>query len=175
MKNYELAKEYAEKIKPLLPLATKAYGAKNQNTPAHNASREYTKLLVEYNKKGGSLLYLAQELNVAYSGVRRRVFTADIPAMTNNSPRKKADPAKIDAAVERVKNARLKGTEKYHAQLAHEYYKNGISLSAIAKGLGIKNAGPLYYGVQRHTTRESVKAEMPKTAKTTKSTSKSKK
>jgi hypothetical protein len=164
MKNLELVKEYSEKIRPLLPLATKAYGPKSQNTPAHVASRQYTALLVEYTNKGGSLLYLAQELNVAYSGTRRRVFTSNIPSMSNNSPRKKNDPAKIEAAVTRVKNARLKSTEKYHAQLAHEYYKNNISFSAIAKGLGIKNAAPLYYGVQRHTTREAAAAAVPKAA-----------
>jgi transposase-like protein len=161
MSKIELAKEYAEKIRPLLPLATKAYGPKNQKTAAHEASRKYTDLLVEYTNKGGSLLYLAQELDVAYSGVRRRVFTSNIPAMTNNNARKKNDPAKIEAAVTRVKNARLKGTQKYHAQLAHEYYKNNISLSAIAKGLGIKNAAPLYYGVQRHITREGLEVAAP--------------
>jgi hypothetical protein len=170
MSKIELAKEYAEKIKPLLPLATRAYGPKNQKTPAHDASRQYTDLLVEYTNKGGSLLYLAQELNVAYSGVRRRVFTSNLPTMSNSNARKKNDPAKIEAAITRVKNARLKSTEKYHAQLAHENYKYNISLSAIAKGLGIKNAAPLYYGVQRHITREA--AEVPKA--TTKSSSKKK-
>ena len=43
--------EYVENIKPLLPLAKRAYGSRNQETPAHEARRRYTELLVEYHEK----------------------------------------------------------------------------------------------------------------------------
>lgn len=155
MKNVAITQEYAEKMRPLIPLAQKAYGAKSQNTPAHQASREYTRLLVEFVEKKGSLIHLSQALEVSYSGLRRRVFTSSVPTMSNKNARAKLAPEIIDAAVARVRDARQAGTEKYHEQLAIEYYQNGISLSVIAKGLGISNAGPLYYGVQRHAQRTS--------------------
>jgi hypothetical protein len=145
-----LTQEYAEKIRPLVSLAQKAYGAKNQNTPAHRASREYTQLLVEFTEKGGSLMELSTELGVAYSGIRRRVFTANVPAVKNSATRKKLGPEAIEAAVARVREAKAQGVARYHEQLATEYYENGVSLGQIAKGLGISNAAPLYYGVQRH-------------------------
>lgn len=154
MKNAAITQEYAEKMRPLIPLAQKAYGAKSQNTPAHQASKEYTRLLVEFVEKKGSLIHLSQTLEVSYSGLRRRVFTSSVPAMSNKNARARLAPEIAEAAVERVREARQSGTERYHEQLAIEYYQNGVSLSVIAKGLGISNAGPLYYGVQRHTQRE---------------------
>jgi transposase-like protein len=93
---------------------------------------------------------LATELGVAYSGIRRRVFTADVPSIKNSATRQKFSPEVIEAAVARVREAKAQGVARYHAQLAVEYYENGISLGQIAKGLGISNAAPLYYGVQRH-------------------------
>lgn len=151
MKNTAITQQYAEKIRPLMPLAHKAYGSKTQNTPAHQASREYTRLLVEFVENKGSLIHLSTELEVSYSGLRRRVMTASLPAMNNKHARTKLDPNVAEEAIARVQEARKVSTEKYHEQLSIEYYKNGISLSVIAKGLGISNAGPLYYGVQRHT------------------------
>ena len=143
-------------MKPLVSLAKKAYGPKNQSTPAHQASQEYTRLLKEFHDNGGSLLDLSQELGVAYSGLRRRVFTADLPTLHETRPAamSKRQPEEIAAAIERVRTAKIQGTLKYHAQLAEEY-ANGFSLGAIAKGLGITNAGPLYYGVQRHAIRKA--------------------
>lgn len=151
----ELTKEYAEKIKPMLELAKKAYGSRNQSTPAHIASKAYTALLIEYTEKDGSLLRLANELGVAYSGMRRRVFTAKTPSALNSWTNKNLAADEVAAAIERVRLAKQNGgTRAYHRQLSTEYYKNGVSLGAIAKGLGIKNAAPLYYGVNRHTLRE---------------------
>lgn len=155
MKNEDTIKEYAEKMRPLISLAQKAYGAKSQNTPAHQASQEYTRLLVEFSRKKGSLIGLARELEVSYSGLRRRIFMSEVPSVNNKGARKKLTPEEADAAVERVRQARELGTHKYHEQLAVEYQQNGVSLSIIAKGLGISNAGPLYYGVQRHIQRVS--------------------
>jgi hypothetical protein len=156
LRNEELVKEYAEKLKPLMPMAHKAYGAKNQKTPAHLASQEYTRLLKEFHSLDGSLLDLSQELGVAYSGVRRRVFTSDLETLGSTRPRSagKRLPEEVEASIERVRVAKSLGTIKYHAQLADEYM-NGFSLGAIAKGLGITNAAPLYYGVQRHNLRKA--------------------
>lgn len=158
MKNPEVTVEYAEKIRPLLSAAQKAYGSRNQTTPAHEASRKYTELLVEYVKKGGSLIDISHELGVSYAGVRRRVMTASLPAMDSRATKKKTlTQQDIDAAIERIAEAKKLGARRYHAQLATEYYDNGVPLSTIARGLGIKNAGPLYYGVQRHVMRTAGK------------------
>lgn len=155
MKNKAITQEYAEKIRPLLPLAQRAYGSKDQVTPAHQASRRYTELLVEFSEKNGSLIELAEALNTSYSGLRRRVFTAHVPTMKNTHGRRKLTEEQINEAITRVRSAREQGTARYHEQLATEYYENGVSLSLIAKGLGITNAAPLYYGVQRHAQRKA--------------------
>lgn len=150
----ELKDHYLKQIQPLVDLAKRAYGAKNLKSPAHDASREYTRLLKEYRDNGGDLVELAGELGVAYSGIRRRVTMANTPTITNGRTKSKATPEEISAAVMRVAVAKCKGSRTYHAQLAEEYFDNGISLSALAKGLGISNSFPLYYGVQRHVNRE---------------------
>lgn len=153
MRNEKMTQEYAEKLRPLMELAHRAYGAKNQNTPAHRASNEYTRLLTEFVEKKGSLIELAEALGVSYSGLRRRVYTSSVPTMNNRNARKKVSPEIAEAAIARVAEARSISTVRYHEQLSIEYYENGVSLSVIAKGLGISNAGPLYYGVQRHARR----------------------
>jgi hypothetical protein len=71
--NMELVEEYKSKIEPILPAAKRANGSRKKSTPEHEASRQYTKLLVEFHDKGGSLPQLASALSVAYSGIRRRV------------------------------------------------------------------------------------------------------
>jgi hypothetical protein len=153
MKNESLTQEYADAIRPLLVLAKRAYGSRDQETPAHEASRRYTELLLEYREKDGSLLDLASALGVAYSGIRRRIFTSKTPSIEDQAPKRKATAEELDAALERVRTAKAQGPRQYHAQLSVEYHQNGISLGAIAKGLGIANAAPLYYGVQRHMQR----------------------
>jgi transposase-like protein len=150
----EMKEQYLEKIRPIIGQAKRAYGAKSSKSPAHDASREYTRLLKEYRDGGGDLVELAGELGVAYSGIRRRVTMANTPAITNGRTKSKSTPEEVEAAVKRVAVAKCKGSRVYHAQLATEYFDNGVSLAAIAKGLGISNSFPLYYGVQRHVNRE---------------------
>lgn len=58
----------------------------------------------------------------------------------------------IVGAAQRVTKARNKDGDLYHDQLAEEY-KAGISLSNLAKELGLSSAAPLYYGVQRSLQR----------------------
>jgi len=155
MTKSELVTQYAEKIKPLLPLAKKAYGSRAQVTPAHIASQEYTQLLVAFAEQGGSLLQLAKELDVAYSGMRRRIFTSGTSLPSNAQTKRKLTLEEINEAVFRVATAKSKGTKEYHAQLSHEYYETGVSLGALAKGLGITNAAPLYYGITRHAMQQT--------------------
>lgn len=147
-----LVREYSQKLERLLPLAKKAYGARTHSSPAHEASRQYTSLLKEYYEKGGSLVTMANELGVAYAGLRRRVVTADMPTLP---PRKRSrlTPEQVDGAIERIKKAKALSTEEYHDQLAKEY-DNGISLAKVANGLGLSSSQPLYYGVQRSRARD---------------------
>lgn len=143
----QLLSEYADKIRPLLPLAKKAYGSRTHDTPAHRASQEYTRLLVEYHGQGGSLLSLAKELDVAYAGLRRRIVTADAPVPEYRG-HSKTSPEDLADAIERVKDARAAGTDAYHRQLLAEY-EAGVSLGKLATGLGLSGSNPLYYGVHR--------------------------
>lgn len=149
----ELVEEYAAKIEPILPMAKKAYGRRNQDTPAHRASRQYTELLREFQEKGGSLPMLAQRIQVAYAGVRRRVAMSDIN-VSEYKPRIRLKEQNIEAASERVRSAKEKGTDAYHDQLRSEYM-SGISLSNLAKHMGLSSAAPLYYGVQRSLQRQT--------------------
>lgn len=148
-----LVQEYKSKIEPILPLAKKAFGSRSKFGPAHDASREYTRLLIEYYKRGGSLPKLAKELQVAYAGLRRRVVMSNVSVSTiRNHSSLKISPEAYTEAASRVKKAKESGVDSYHDQLAEEY-KSGISLSRLAKELGLSSAAPLYYGVQRSLQR----------------------
>jgi hypothetical protein len=147
----ELVEKYAQLIEPILPIAKKAYGSRSQSTPAHDASREYTRLLTEFYSKGGSLPLLAKRLHVAYAGVRRRVVMNDI-TVSLVKPKIRVKDQDVRSAALRVNKAKLENVDSYHDQLAREY-KAGISLSNLAKELGLSSAAPLYYGVQRSLQR----------------------
>jgi hypothetical protein len=147
----ELVEKYAQLIEPILPIAKKAYGSRSQSTPAHDASREYTRLLTEFYLKGGSLPLLAKRLHVAYAGVRRRVVMNDI-SVSLVKPKIRVKDQDVRSAALRVNKAKLENVDSYHDQLAREY-RAGISLSNLAKELGLSSAAPLYYGVQRSLQR----------------------
>ena len=149
----ELVVEYTDKITPILPLAKKAYGSRSQTTPAHEASRRYTDLLVEFQEKGGSLPQLAASLKVAYPGLRRRVVMRDV-SISSIKPKTRATKQENIDASQRVKAAKEIGVDQYHDQLAEEYRK-GVSLSAMARELGLSSAAPLYYGVQSSLKRNA--------------------
>lgn len=146
-----LVEQYKKKIKPVLPLAQKAYGSRDQDTPAHVASREYTRLLAEFYELGGSLPQLAVALGVAYPGVRRRVAMRDV-SVADVKPKVRAKSSGLEAAAKRVERAKRKGTDAYHDQLRKEY-EGGVSFSALARALNVSSAAPLYYGVQRSLQR----------------------
>lgn len=148
-----LVEEYRDKIEPLLPLATKAYGSREQKTPAHDASREYTRLLAEYQARGGSLPQLAKALHVAYAGIRRRVVMRDV-SVSSVKPRMRGKSEDLNAAAARVRAAKAVSVDAYHDQLAAEF-ENGASLGGLARMLGVSSAAPLYYGVQRSLQRRT--------------------
>jgi hypothetical protein len=149
----DLILEYAEKIRPILPLAKKAYGARNQASPEHDASRKYTNLLIEFKSKGGSLPQLAKTLDVAYPGLRRRIVMNNV-AVSSIKPKIRATHQENLDAVSRVKQAKEVGIDQYHDQLAQEY-RSGVSLSVLARELGLSSAAPLYYGVQSSLKRNA--------------------
>jgi transposase-like protein len=69
-------------------------------------------------------------------------------------PRESVKDGDIKSAARRVREAKQQGTNEYHDQLAREY-SDGISLSSLARELGISSAAPLYYGVQRSIQRKA--------------------
>jgi hypothetical protein len=149
----DLISEYAPRMAELLPQAKRAYGSRNQTSPEHEASREYTRLLVEFSERGGNLSALAKNLGVAYAGVRRRVIMQKTDLSTVR-PLTRAPREDIPAAASRVSEAKELSVNEYHDQLLAEY-RRGISLAGLAKVLGLSSAAPLYYGVQRAIQREN--------------------
>lgn len=151
--NTQLVEEYKSRIEPILPAAKRANGSRKKSTPEHEASRQYTELLVEFHNKGGSLPKLASALGVAYSGVRRRVVMDSVSVEQIKPATKIAwTEQDIQDAAQRVLQAKSEGMLEYHDQLATEF-KNGIPLAVLAKKLGLSGAAPLYYGVQRSIQR----------------------
>lgn len=146
-----ILQKYFTPLAKLLPLARQAYGSRDTDSPAHEASRQYTKLLVEYANEGGSLVRLAKELGVTYASLRRRVSMANTPTRSLRT-HSKLEPAEFQAAVKRVVEARKISTSAYHDQLAKEY-DNGVSLGKLANALGLTGSYPLYYGVNRSRQR----------------------
>jgi hypothetical protein len=149
----DLAEEYSQLIRPHLDLAKKAYGARDQDTPAHHASRQYTELLVRYYGSGGSLERLANKLGVTYAGLRRRVVTSDV-RIPPAARRRDLSDEEIQAAVLRVKSAKARGHEQYHEALAKER-EAGVPLTRIARGLGMTNTAAMHYGISRYYAKKA--------------------
>jgi hypothetical protein len=144
-----MTEEYADLMRPLLPLARKAYGSRDTVSVQHDASREYTRLAIEYYSKGGSLLKLADALGVTYAGLRRRILTDDIRPKDKRT-RSKATAEEISSAVTSILFAKGSGdVENYHETIRVQYEDKGISLSKIAKAMGLSSANPLYYAVAK--------------------------
>ena len=144
----ERLERYAAQIEPLLDLAKRAYGSRDTISPQHDASREYTRLLVEfYNDGEGSLLDMAKRLGVQYAGVRRRVVNADVAPSSHRARRKFPDEV-YEAAVKQILQAKEEGTYEYHLMLFNQY-QAGLSMAKIAKLMGLSSANPLYYGINR--------------------------
>jgi hypothetical protein len=88
-----------------------------------------------------------------YSGLRRRVKTADLPTLAARK-RSRLSSDEVDEAVARIKEARDESIEAYHEQIAEEY-DNGASLIKIAEKLGLSSSGPLYYAVNSVRLKEN--------------------
>lgn len=154
MTNDELVEKYTALIEPLLPLAQKAYGPRDQDTPQHEASRLYTKYLCDFYSEGGSLLDLSKKLGVNYAGMRRRITTASLPPRKSR-PLVSFSDEEYSKAVDAIIVAKSGGTEIYH-RTVKDYYDQGYSMKKLANLMGLSSANPLYFGVnQIRLTEES--------------------
>ena len=78
----------------------------------------------------------------------QNVDVSSIKSKTRATHRQNAD------AVDRVKSAKEVGIDQYHDQLAEEY-RLGVSMSSLARELGLSSASPLYYGIQSSMKRNA--------------------
>ena len=149
----ELLTQYVPDLVTLKPLAEKAFGARDTSSDAHEASRQYTALLKEYADKGGSLIMMANALNVTYPALRRRVMTAEVAPLDRHH-RSKATAEQYAFAVQSLTIYRqgMGTTEEYHDALL-DCYNDGLSINRLAKELGLKSAYPLYYGINKARMR----------------------
>jgi hypothetical protein len=76
----------------------------------------------------------------------------DDVAVASIKPTVRASKEDVERSATRVLKAKEKSVDDYHDQLAKEY-QAGISLSNLAKAMGLSSAAPLYYGVQRSLQR----------------------
>jgi len=136
-----LAREFAADIRPLMPLARRAYGQQKQGTQTREASDLVNALLLEYDQAGGNVTQLAEELEgeITLAGIRRRLRVARAGTLlgqvsSGRSFRGDRNPVKIEEAVARIKE--VAGTLEYGKRI-REAYDSGLALSAIAEGLGV--------------------------------------
>jgi hypothetical protein len=144
-KKAELLLEYAPRLHTLQPIAQKAFGSRATDSIIHDISNEYTTILTEYAKAGGSLMLLATELGVTYAALRRRVTTSSMTPL-GRPTRSKATPEDYDRAKLFILVERPKGTMAYHDAIK-TLYEAGLSLNKLAPYLNLKSAYPLYYGL----------------------------
>jgi hypothetical protein len=149
----DLLEEYLEQMAPLAPIAMKAFGSRATDSTTHDVSAKYTALLVEYTDKGGSLLMLAEALNVTYPALRRRVMTAKIAPLPRSTRTKRDDYAHILLAKDLQMVKLASPTQEYHDTLRRAY-DDGFSLNKLAHFMGLKSAYPLYYGLNKSRMRE---------------------
>lgn len=141
--NENLVVEYADKMRPLLPLARTAYGTQGPDSPARLASDEVNRYLIEYvDRKGGNITHLANELGtelISLAGLRRRLRSARNGRLLGASApasrkRGSKDPARVESAADLISAAREESSHSYGAAV-REVYNSGVSLSAVAKKL----------------------------------------
>lgn len=138
--NTTLVDEYAEKLRPLLPLAGKAYGTQGPTSPARHASDEVNRLLLEYVKHGGNITHLANELEgvISLPGLRRRLRSARtrngklLGGLTTTRKRGSKDPELVAKGAHRIDQARNVSPEKY-GEAVRDVYGQGISLTAVGE------------------------------------------
>lgn len=142
--NTTLVEEYADQLRPLLPVARTAYGTQGPESKARLASQRVNALLVEYvDEHGGNVTHLANQLGtdmISLAGLRRRLRSArsghSLGATPTSKKRGSKDPAKVIAAAKRIGAAREESTEAYGAAV-RDVYAEEVSLAAVADELGI--------------------------------------
>ncbi len=139
----------ADKIRPLLADAKRAYGSQPPESPYRLASDEVNGYVLHYVEHGGNVPDLAKclEGHISLSGLRRRIRiarayeqaalegTEQVVGRTKR-PRGKKDPELVNEAVENIEAARKQGGRVY-GDAVREAYDQGISLTSIAKQMGI--------------------------------------
>lgn len=142
--NTTLVEEYAERLRPLLPIARKAYGTQGPQSEARLASQRVNKILLDYvDEKGGNVTHLANELGtdmISLAGLRRRLRSArsghSLGATSTSKKRGDKNPGRVAEAAERIKTAKEKGSPEYGAEV-RKVYDEGVSLAAVAGKIGI--------------------------------------
>ena len=141
--NTTLVEDYAEQLRPLLPVARTAYGTQGPESGPRLASQRVNKLLVEYvDEHGGNVTHLANELGtdlISLAGLRRRLRSArsgHTLGTTTSKKRGSKDPARVIEAAKRIGVARSEGTSRYGAEV-RAVYDEGVSLAAVADELGV--------------------------------------
>lgn len=138
--NRELVDQYAERLRPLLPIAARAYGSQPPNSPARRASDEVNKIILEYvDNHSGNMTHLAAALDgqISLPGLRRRLRSARGGSLgTPARKRGTKDPKLVEAAAREIAQARAVSSARY-AQAVRNTYANGVSLAAVADKMGI--------------------------------------
>jgi hypothetical protein len=141
--NNELVSEYAEKIRPLLSLASKAYGTQGPNSPARQASDKVNEYLKEYvDQHHGNVTHLAAELegDITLAGLRRRLRAARkghmLGSLSTSRKRGSKDPERVKKAAYTIAQARNVSSTAY-GEAVRDVYTSGVSLSAVAKEMDI--------------------------------------
>ena len=141
--NNELVGEYAEKIRPLLPLASRAYGTQGPGSPAREASDQVNRYLKEYaDEHHGNITHLSRELEdeISLAGLRRRLRAARkgnmLGSLTSSHKRGSRDPEKVKAAAAKIEQARHVSSQAY-GQAVRDVYVSGVSLKAVSEEMDI--------------------------------------
>lgn len=141
----------ADNIRPLLPLASKAYGGCAPESPERAASDTVNHYILMYADKGGSIPLLGHYLqgDISTSGLRRRLrsiraqdkASMEGKEMTLGGTGKKKERSKEPKLVEKhatlIKDAKKESSRAYGDAVRHAY-DSGVSLSAIAKELDMQ-------------------------------------
>jgi hypothetical protein len=139
--NQELVRKYADQLRPLLPLAGKAYGTQRPSSPARLASDQVNEIILDYVSKGGNMTHLANELGpeaISLPGLRRRLRSARGGTLGKpNRKRGSKDPEQVEAAARLISQAKGTGISAEYANAVRQVYAQGISLSAVAEKMGI--------------------------------------
>lgn len=141
--NQPLVSKYAEELRPLLPVAARAYGTQAPDSEPRLASLQVNELLAEYaDEHGGNLTHLANALegSISLPGLRRRLRAArsgNKLAVIPRDGRGTTDPEEVARWAKTIGEARQVSPREY-GKAVREAYAAGVSLSAIAKQLDVQ-------------------------------------